>query len=110
MITVTFATGVRVTYNEARHITWWLNNAGATLRDKADGRVIAHVGLNGGAILEWRTPCEVTAPPVATARHALQVIVTELNAKPITGWEEERLLCDLKAKLARFNARKKVWR
>ena len=110
MVTVTFPTGIRVTYNDACHIMWWENYAGATLREKADGLVIAHVGLQGGAILEWRTPCEVTAPPVATVKSALQLLVNELNRALITGWEEEQLLKELKLKLSRFDARKKVWR
>ena len=110
MVTVTFPTGIRVTYNDAHHIQWWEAYAGCTLREKKDGPVIANVSCSGGAILEWRGPCEITAPPVATVKCALQMIVNELNQSPITGWDETVLLRDLKAKLARFNARKKVWR
>lgn len=110
MVTVTFPTGIRVTYNDVNYIQWWDAYAGCYLREKKDGPVIANVSLKGGAILEWRKPCVITAPPVATVKSALQLIVNELNRARITGWEEESLLKALKLKLARFDARKKVWR
>lgn len=110
MITVMFPTGLRVQYNNVHHVQWWTDYAGATLREKKDGLVIANVSFKGGAILEWHAPCAVTAPPIANAKDALQFLMHELNRGPITGWKEEVLLRELKLKLARFDARKKVWR
>lgn len=109
MMTVMFPTGIRVTYNEANHIEW-PDNGCWLLKTEKDGKTICKIQPTAGVIVEWRNPCVVTAPPVANAKDALQFLVNELNAKLITGWEEESLLRELKAKLARFDGRKKVWR
>ncbi len=109
MMTVMFPTGIRVTYNEANWIEW-PQNGSWLLKTKQDGEVIAKIQPTAGVLVEWRNPCTVTAPPVATAKAALQFLVNALNATSITGWEEEVLLRELKLKLTRFDARKKVWR
>lgn len=109
MMTVMFSTGIRVTYNEASWIEW-PNRGCWLLKTAKDGKIIAKIQSSAGVLIEWREPCTITAPPVATVKTALQFLVNELNRTPVTGWEEAALLRELKAKLARFDSRKKVWR
>ena len=109
MMTVMFPSGIRVTYNEANYIEW-PDNGSWILKTKRDGETIAKIQPLAGVLIEWRKPCAVTAPPVASAKDALKFLVNELNRTPITGGEEGQLLRELKTKLARFDARKKVWR
>lgn len=109
MMTVMFPTGIRVTYNEA-HFIQWPDNGPWLLKTNENGEIICRIQPSAGVLIEWKKPCAVTAPPVATAKDSLRFLVNELNRQPITGWEEEGLLRELKLKLARFDARKKVWR
>lgn len=109
MMTVMFPSGIRVTYNDAHWIEW-ADTGAWLLKTKKDGETICKIQPTAGVLVEWQRPCLITAPPVATAKDALQVLVNALNRSPITGWEEEQLLRELKTKLTRFDARKKVWR
>ena len=111
MITVRLPNGMTVRYNEATYLlretlSWILYSKDP----KMGGVWIASIQVNAGVIVEAVQPCLVTAPPVATVKNALELIVEELNRKQITGWNEECLLADLKAKLQRFDARKKIWK
>jgi|CXWL01.1.fsa_nt_gi hypothetical protein len=108
MMTVRFPNGVAVKYPTATYLMRGVNSW--DLYTEKDGSWVTSVQLSAGLIVEATSQVTVTAPPIATAKAALQFLVNALNAKPITGWEEESLLRELKAKLARFNARKKVWR
>jgi hypothetical protein len=108
MLTVMFPTGVRVTYNDANYLvrgesSWILYTA-------KDGTWVAAIQCAAGAIVEATRPCAITSPPVATVKSALELVVQELNRDVITDWGEVALLRDLKSKLQRFDARKKVWK
>ena len=108
MLTVAFPTGVRVTYNDANYLvrgaeSWQLYAA-------KDGTWVASIQSSAGVLIEAVRPCSITAPPVATVKSALELVVSALNRDTVTGWDEMALLRDLKSKLQRFDARKKVWK
>lgn len=108
MLTVMFPTGVRVTYNDANYLV--RGESSWSLYTAKDGTWVASIQCAAGAIIEATRPCVITAPPVATAKSALELVVQELNRNQITGWDEMTLLRDVKQMLRRFNARTRSWR
>lgn len=108
MLTVRYPSGVAVQYHTAtylvREISSW------QLYTEKDGKWVASIQISAGVTVEAISASAVSAPPVATVKSALQLIVNELNRSPIMAWEETGLLCTLKMTLARFNARKKAWK
>lgn len=58
MMTVRFASGLSVQYNEALFVGPWGTEA-VSLRDKEGGRAIAIVPHAAGAIIELQRPCRV---------------------------------------------------
>jgi|CXWL01.1.fsa_nt_gi hypothetical protein len=108
MLTVMFPTGVRVTYNDANYLV--RGEASWNLYTAKDGTWVASIQCAAGVIIEATSPCAITAPPMATVKSALALIVNELSRSTVTGWDEMVLLRDLKSKLSRFDARGRVWK
>lgn len=108
MLTVMFPSGVRVTYNEANYCLRSENSW--NLYTAKDGNWVASIQGSAGALIEARKPCVIAAPPLATAKSALELVVHELNRNQITGRDDMTLLRDVKQMLRRLDARKKAWK
>lgn len=110
MITVTFPSGVRVTYNGATHIQWYSDRVEILRKDK-DGKLFyqAAAMIQAGCLIEWVKPCQVTAAPVASPDSVIDVICKLAESGELNGAASYKVK-DLKRALRRFNGRSGVWR
>lgn len=106
MITVRFASGLAVTYNDAYYVSW--GEGFNKLYDKAPengGSIVACVPLD--AIVEWRRPCTVAGVSVSV-NDALAVLESATQAELENG--RCSLLASVKKRLAGFNRHTRSWK
>lgn len=102
MITVRFASGFSVQYNDANWVTYTANVA--RLHDRKDGNWIADVSLDGGVVIEARRPCSTYNASTTTDEKLLTLVMDRLRELP------RYRVVELKRALGAFNARRKTWR
>ena len=110
MITVTFPTGVRVTYNDANDVKFYEDYVSICYADENGKRFWrAALQRSAGCMIEWVRPCEVMAPPLPSPEVALDTILRQIESGQLQGIASWKLK-DLKRALAKFNARSGSWR
>ena len=102
MITVRFASGLAITYNEANFVEW--GELHTTLRASKEGRAIAFPPID--ALIEFEGPCTVTGAAVSVD-DALAVLgrATQAELERASGSR----LAEAKKRLAPFNRRTHCW-
>lgn len=110
MITVMSPSGVRATYNDANCVEFYPDRREILYKDEKGLRFYrAIVPAGSDWLIEWKKPCEVTAPPMPSAEVALDMLLQHIESGHIqqaSCWK----LKDLKRALSKFNARRGTWR
>ena len=104
MITVRFASGFSVTYNQA----YWVETREGNplrLKDCEGGEIIAMVPTT--ALVEFSSPCAMSNPGL-DLKSAVGVVLAEARGKG--GWDICEKLVELKALLADFNRQTRRWK
>jgi hypothetical protein len=110
MITVTFPTGVRVTYNDANTVQWYSDRVEILCKTDS-GKLFyrAAAPLQTGCLIEWTKPCAVLGPPVASPDSLIDVMCSLADSGELhraASWKVK----GLKRALRKFNGRSGVWR
>lgn len=110
MITVTFPTGVRVTYNDADVVQWYTDRV-EILHKAADGTVFyrAAMPIHTACLIEWKKSCAVIGPPTASPESIIDVMCKLAESGELSRAATYKVK-DLKRALRKFNGRSGVWR
>jgi len=105
-ITVRYPNGQAIRYHIADYVEWRDGNEplAAVLRAGGkEGRAVAVLLANSGAIVEYHNSCEVSNP-TTDKKKAIEIVLDDLRA--IDSWS----LANLKRKLQQFNAKRLEWK